>query len=86
MISRGVLGVDPGLDGVALRTHVVLGQPEAAPLRDPELKGHEVEPGDGLGDRVLDLQPGVHLEEEELLRRPRTGDEQLDRASADVTD
>ena len=34
--------------------------------RDPDLLGDEVDARDHLGDRVLDLQAGVHLEEEEL--------------------
>ncbi len=41
-----------------------LGVRVADPLavRDPEHLPHQVEPGDLLGDRVLDLQPGVHFE------------------------
>jgi len=38
---------------------------------------HQIEPGDALGDRVLHLQPGVHLEEEEA---PVLADDELDRA------
>ena len=43
---------------------------------------HQVEPGGGLGDGVLDLEPGVDLEEGEgpLLRLV----EELDRAGTDV--
>ena len=37
-----------------------------SPDGDAELLGDEVEAGDLLGDAVLDLQPRVHLEEEEL--------------------
>ena len=52
-------------------------------LGDGELQLDEVEPGDQLGDRVLDLQPGVHLEEPE----PAVGlEEELDGAGADVAD
>ncbi len=49
---------------------------------DGELVGHQVAAGDGLGDRVLDLEPGVHLEEEELAV---IGQQHLDRAGIDVT-
>ena len=42
-------------------------------VRDPELLGDEVEPGDGLGDRVLNLQPRVQLHEPE----PVAGHEKL---------
>ena len=44
-----------------------------APLGDGQLQLDEVEPGDELGDRVLDLQPGVHLEEPEARRPGRAG-------------
>ena len=68
-----VLGVEPDLDrwprgagGSAVRR---------APVGDPQLQLDQVEPGDALGDRVLDLQPGVHLQEVEasaVARRPGT--------------
>ena len=54
-----------------------------SPGGDPQLQLDQVEPGDHLGDRVLDLQPGVHLQEEELLR-PVAGDDELDGARAGV--
>ena len=41
---------------------------ELRPARDLELEPHEVEARDRLGHRVLDLEPRVHLEEEELAR------------------
>ena len=40
---------------------------EARSAGDPDLRLHQVDAGGGLGDRVLDLQPGVHLEEGERL-------------------
>ena len=40
-----------------------------------QLHGHQVDPGDLLGDRVFHLDPRVDLEEDELL----TGDQELDR-------
>src|SRR5271166_3697418 len=49
---------------------------------DPELPFDEVEPGHHLGDRVLDLQPRVHLDKIETLG---IGDE-LDRAGPDIAD
>ena len=36
---------------------------------DSQLHGHQIDPGDLLGDRVLHLDPGVDLEEDELLTR-----------------
>ena len=78
---EGVLGVDPGLDGVPVEADVVLGEAAAARRRPPAAAagpgrgaprgsrwrarraGHH---DDRLGDRVLDLQAGVHLEEVDL--------------------
>ena len=51
--------------------------------RDLDLRAHEVEAGDELGDRVLDLDARVHLEEEELAMAV---EQALDRAGADVAD
>src|SRR5699024_10274154 len=79
----GVLGVDPGLDRVALEVHVFLGQRQPLAARDPELLGDQVDPGDRLGDGVLDLQAGVHLEEEGGIGGGAVDDE-LDGAGAHV--
>ena len=46
--------------------HVVLGERQQLAGGDAQLQLDEVEAGDGLGDRVLDLQAGVHLQEVEL--------------------
>ena len=64
---NGVLGVDPGLDGVTGDGDVVLAERQRFAGRDVELGLHEVDAGDGLGDRVLDLEPGVHLQEVGLV-------------------
>ena len=61
-----VLGVDAALDRVAAAHDVVLGERQRLAARDPDLLGDEVELRDHLGDAVLDLEPGVHLEEAEL--------------------
>src|SRR6266853_1965215 len=37
--------------------------------RDADLLAHQVDPEDGLRHRMLYLEPGVHLEEIELLAR-----------------
>ena len=44
-----------------------------------KLPTHQVLSGDGLGDRVFDLQPRVHLHEEKVLLVVH---DELDRASA----
>ena len=56
---------------------------QPAALGDVELQGDQVEAGRALGDRVLDLQPGVHLQEVEAAV---VGGEELDRAGAAVAD
>ena len=53
--------MSPRLDTEQVRARLVAGG-------DAQLLLDEVEPGDKLGHRVLDLQPGVHLEEHVLLR------------------
>ncbi len=81
-VAVGVLGVQPGLDGVAALGRRVALEPTAG--RDVQLGLHQVDPGGELGDRVLDLQPGVDLEERE---RPVAGVvEELDGGGAAVAD
>ena len=52
------------------------------PLGDEDLRAHDVDAGDHLGDRMLDLHAGVDLDEVPLLR---VGvDQELDRSGVDV--
>jgi hypothetical protein len=62
---------------------LILGQRERLAGGDAQLQLDEVEAGDALGDRVLDLQAGVHLEEVELAAGV---EHELDGAGADVVD
>ena len=78
-LRAAVLGVDPELDRVAADLRVVV--PELLAGGDPEHLAHEVEAGDLLGDGVLDLEPGVDLEEGDGAV---PGDEELAGAGADV--
>src|SRR5699024_3972665 len=56
-------------------------------LGDPDLPFHQVHAGDALGDRVLDLQAGIHLQEHRGMRPLLVdGDEELHGARTDVTD
>ena len=59
--AAGVLAVDAELDRVAARRGVV--EVELLAVGDAELPAHQVDAGDLFGDRVLDLQAGVDLEE-----------------------
>jgi len=56
---------------------------EGAPFGQVKLKCDEVGSRGRLGDRVLHLEPGVHLQE---VERSRLVSEELDGAGADVTD
>ena len=51
--------------------------------RDAQLRDHQIPLGDLLGDRVLDLDARVHLDEDVLARRV---EQELDRARVDVAD
>ena len=77
--AAGVLAVDAELDRVAVRLGV--GVVERLAVGDAELLAHEVDAGDLLGDRVLDLQAGVDLEEGDVAVG---ADEELAGAGADV--
>ncbi len=84
-----VLGVEAGLDGVADRApgHRIVhrfGQHRTA--GDEQLEPDQVEPGDRLGHGVLDLEPGVHLEEVGITVRARGVEDELDGAGVDVPD
>ena len=75
-----VLGVDAAFDRMAGELDVLLLHRQRLARRDPDLLAHQVEAGDGLGHRMLDLQSGVHLDEVELAVFPQ----ELDRARAAI--
>ena len=64
-VAVRVLGVEPGLDGVPGLRRRRSFQPAAR--GDVQLQPDQVGAGGDLGDRVLDLQPRVHLQEGEQL-------------------
>ena len=78
-----ILGVEAGLDGMAPQPRLEGVGRERPALGHGELERDEVEAGDELGHRVLDLQARVHLEERELAARV---EEELDRPGPDVSD
>ena len=61
-----VLGVDPALDRVPAQLDVLLGDRQRLSRGHPDALLDDVDPGDELGHRVLDLDAGVHLQEEVL--------------------
>ena len=56
---------------------------EPLAARDPDLPPHQIDAGHHLGDRMLDLQPRVHLEEVEAAVLV---EQELDRAGVGVAD
>ncbi|GAB3951032.1 hypothetical protein GCM10027614_52370 [Micromonospora vulcania] len=78
---RGILGAEAYLDRVPAAGRQLRRQRLA--LGDAQLQPDQVQPGAQLGHRVLHLEPGVHLEEEEL---PARGEQELHRAGTQVVD
>ena len=60
-----ILGVDARLDRMPGERELVLALRQRLARRDAELPFDEVLAGDHLGDRMLDLEPRVHLHEVE---------------------
>ena len=81
-----VLGRDPALQRGPSDTDAVLVQAQIGqrlPRRDAQLGLHQVDVGDLLGHRVLNLDARVHLDEDVA---PRRVEQELDRARVDVAD
>ena len=80
---RRILGVQPRLDRVPARAARPPGRaPAASPPAISSCAADEVDARHHLGDRVLDLQPRVHLEE--VRARRRRVEQELDGAGARV--
>ena len=63
-----VLGVDARLDRRAVAGDLAPAERQRLAGGDAELPLDEIEPGHRLGDGMLDLEPGVHLEKIEVAR------------------
>ncbi len=83
--SLGTLGVDPRLDRMPREAHVRLTERQRRSGCDPHLLLDEVDARHEFGDGMLDLQPCVHLDEEELVG-PVAGHEELDCSGAPIVD
>ena len=82
-IPRRILGIDPRLDGMAAkRNRRLIHHRQRLPRRHPKLPLHQIKPGDHLRNRMLDLKPGIHLQEEE----PVAISNELYRSCPDITD
>ena len=68
---------------MAVQPHLVLGEAQRLAGGDAQLELDQVKAGDELGDRMLDLQARVHLQEVVLGGVCEIGDE-LDRPGADI--
>ena len=51
---------------MTVKLHLVLRAGQAFAGRDADLLADQVDVADHLGDRMLDLQPGIHLDEVEF--------------------
>ena len=63
----GSFGRNAALDGVPVEAHVFLRERQPFAAGHANLLLHEIQARDHLGDRMLHLDAGVHLEEEEIL-------------------
>ena len=64
-VPRRILGIDAGLHRPAVELHVGLLELQLLAGGDPDHLLDEIDAGHQLRHRVLDLQPRVHLQEEE---------------------
>ena len=60
-----VFSAQPDFDGMAAECHLLLAQRQRLTLGNKQLPFDQIKPGQRLGDRMLDLQPGVHLHQKE---------------------
>ncbi len=64
--AHGIFGVYPAFDRVAVDHDIVLRRRQLAAGGDTDLLQHQIDIGDHLGDGMLDLDAGVHLDEKEF--------------------
>ncbi len=61
-----ILGINAGFDRPAVEPDILLGKRQLFARGNAQHQLDEIEPGHQFGDRMLDLQPCVHLEEVEI--------------------
>ncbi len=71
---RRVLGIDADLDGMAAAAMSSWRDAQRLAAGDADHLAHQVDAGDELGHRMLDLDAGVHLDEVEVARLRRRRD------------
>ena len=80
-LGGGILRIQPRLDRMALNGRRF--RIESSSVGHLNLQQHQVQTGGALGHRMLHLQAGVHLEEEELAV---FGGQEFHGARAHITD
>ena len=63
--ALGIFRIEPHLDRMTAARNLCLRKRQGLARRHPQLPLDEVKPGDHFGDRMLDLEPRVHLHEVE---------------------
>ena len=80
---RGIFGTNPALDGVAPLDNIALGKAQRPPVGDKNLLLDQIDPAHLFGDRMLDLQARVHLEEIVIALPVH---QEFDRSGSEITD
>ena len=82
-----VFGADARLDGVAVDLQLVLRQRQRLARCHAQLPFDHIQPGDGFGHRMLNLQPRVHFHEKEIHAAiSALLDDEFHRACAHIVD
>ena len=59
--------IDTRFNGPAITRDIILSQRQRFAARHPQLPLHQIQPGDGLGDRMFHLQAGIHFQKIKLF-------------------
>ncbi len=66
-VALRILGVYTHLNRMTVDVDFILPERQFLSCGDAQLPFHEIETGDHLGDRMLDLKPRVHFQEVETI-------------------
>ena len=83
---RRILRVDAALDRVTALREALLREGQRLARRDAQLRVHQIDAGHAFGDRMLDLQARVHLEEIEARVVAVAFEQELARAGVAIAD
>ena len=65
-IEQWIFGIDPAFDGVTLNMDVVLTKGQRQAGSNPDLPFDNIHPGHHFGNRMFNLQPGIHFHKIEM--------------------